>query len=493
MKATRILVFLFILTISSALIQSCAMNPVTGKSELMFISPSQEEQIGAQNDPQIVQAFGLYPNNDLQAMVKKYGQEMAAISHRPNIGYEFKVLDSPVINAFAVPGGYVYFTRGIMAHFNNKAEFMGVLGHEIGHVTARHSAQQMTSQYLMTGGLLIGAIAFEDFDQWGETAMMGIQLLGLSFSRSHESQSDKLGVEYSTKIGYDATQMANFFKTIDKLQNQNSQGPVPTFLSTHPDPGDRLERVRKLAIEEQQKYPGKQFAVEREEYLRMIDGITYGEDPRQGYVADGYFFHPEMKFQFPVPSGWRVNNMPTQVQMAPQNDGNVVMMLALGDGSTLQEAAQNFLYMSELEPTRTESSQTNGFSSMKVWSERPDPNNPQGGKVLSVYSTFIQDNQQQLIYGIHGMTYQDQLSRYMPVFQSTMNNFRRLTDPRRTDVKPERIRIKTVVQAGTLAEVLSYFGMSRDRFEELSLLNGMELTDRVAQGSLIKIISTTEQ
>lgn len=488
MNTIRIFSLLIFLALSSAFLQSCAINPVTGKNELMFISPQQEEQIGAQNDPQIVQTFGLYPDDDLQAMINKYGKEMAAISHRPDIGYEFKVLDSPVVNAFAVPGGYIYFTRGILAHFNNKAELMGVLGHEIGHVTARHSAQQMTNQYLMTGGLLIGSIAFDDFDKWGQTAMMGIQLLGLSFSRSHESQADKLGVEYSTAIGYDATQMANFFNTIDRLQNQGSQGPVPTFLSTHPDPANRFTRVKQLAMKAKQEKPGQQFAVEREEYLRMIEGMTYGEDPRQGYVDDGYFFHPEMRFQFPVPRGWQVNNMPAQVQMAPPNSQDVVMMLALGDGSTLQEAAQNFLYMSELEPTRTESSRTNGFSSMKVWSERTDPNNPQGGQVLSVFSTFIQDNENQLIYGIHGMTYQQKLQQYMPLFQSTMNGFRRLTDSRRINVQPERIQIKNVVRDGSLADALNYFGLPRDRHEELSLLNGMNLNDAVRKGQLIKVV-----
>ena len=155
---------------------------------------------------------------------------MAKISHRPHLNYEFKVLDSPVINAFAVPGGYVYFTRGILAHFSNEAEFAGVLGHEIGHITAKHGVRQQTSQIFSQIGLIGGVILTKG--QAAQELSQALGLLTLKNSRSHESESDKLGVEYSTEVGYDASKMANFFFTLNRMREESGQ-VIPTFQSTH--------------------------------------------------------------------------------------------------------------------------------------------------------------------------------------------------------------------------------------------------------------------
>src|SRR6187401_1308791 len=170
---------------------SCAKNPVTGKNDLMLMSESQEIAMGQQSDPEVVAFFGLYKDDDLQRFISAKGQEMASISHRKNLKFHFKVVDSPVVNAFAIPGGYVYFTRGIMAHFNNEAEFAGVLGHEIGHITARHSAKQYSNSMLAQLGLAAGMIFSPEFAQFGDVASQGLQLLFLKFGRDAESQSDK--------------------------------------------------------------------------------------------------------------------------------------------------------------------------------------------------------------------------------------------------------------------------------------------------------------
>ncbi|HEU5148023.1 MAG TPA: M48 family metallopeptidase, partial [Chryseosolibacter sp.] len=292
--------FSSIIVIVFLLLDSCAKNPVTGKSELMLLSKDQEIAMGQQSDPEIVAFFGLYEDERLQNFIKQKGQEMASISHRPELPYEFKIVDSPVVNAFAVPGGFVYFTRGIMAHFNNEAEFAGVLGHEIGHITARHSAKQYSRAMLGQVGLVAGSVISPEFAQFADVAAQGLQLLFLKFGRDAESQSDKLGVEYSTKIGYDASEMAGFFSTLDRLSAESGQ-EVPTFLSTHPDPADRERRVAKLAADWRKKTNAANLEVDRENYLKMIDGIIYGEDPKQGFVENNVFYHPVLRFQFTVP------------------------------------------------------------------------------------------------------------------------------------------------------------------------------------------------
>src|SRR5688572_20487557 len=317
--------------IAVLLLDSCAKNPVTGRNELMLMSKDQEIAMGQQSDPEIVNFFGLYEDPKLQQFINERGKQMAAISHRKELPYEFKIVDSPVVNAFAVPGGFVYFTRGIMAHFNNEAEFAGVLGHEIGHITARHSAKQYSNAMLGQIGLVAGSIISPEFAQFADVASQGLQLLFLKFGRDAESQSDKLGVEYSTKIGYDATEMADFFTTLDRLSSQAGGEEVPTFLSTHPDPADRENKVSKMADDWKKKSKTSDLKVNRDNYLKMIDGIVYGEDPKQDFVEGNVFFHPVLKFQFATPQGSALQNTPQQVQMIPK-DGRALMILTLAQG-----------------------------------------------------------------------------------------------------------------------------------------------------------------
>src|SRR5215204_2119430 len=212
-------------------LSNCARNPVTGKRQVVLMTEEQEIAMGKEADPQIIAQYGLYEDKALQEFITKKGLEMAAISHRPKLEYQFKIVDSPVINAFAVPGGYVYFTRGIMAHFNNEAEFAGVLGHEIGHIAARHSVEQQRNSILGQIGILAGVVIAPDLAQFAETASQGLGILLLKFSRDAERESDRLGVEYSSKIGYDAKEMAGFFQTLERKSTESGQGELPGFLS----------------------------------------------------------------------------------------------------------------------------------------------------------------------------------------------------------------------------------------------------------------------
>ena len=333
---TFINIILFI-AISFAVI-SCAVNPVSGKMQIMLMSEADEIQQGLAYDPQVISTFGEYKNDKLLSFLQAKTNEMGLISHRPKLQYHIKILDSPVVNAFAVPGGYIYLTRGILAQLNNEAELIGVIGHEMGHITARHSVSQMSKQQLGQLLLIGGMIASEKFAHYAEAAMQGMQLLFLKFSRDDERQADALGVEYSSKIGYDAHKMADFFKVLQKMNMAESEGGVPTFLSTHPDPGDRYNTVNQTASEWQSKLTEtKNWKVNADSYLQMIDGIIYGEDPRQGYVEGSTFYHPELRFRFTYPAGWQYQNQPTQVNMAPQ-DGKALLVFTLAKQKSLQAA-----------------------------------------------------------------------------------------------------------------------------------------------------------
>ncbi len=462
---------------------TCSRNPVTGKKQVVLMSEAQEIQLGATNDPSIVASFGKYEDKKIQDFINAKGQQMVKVSHRPNLKFEFKVLDSPVVNAFALPGGYVYFTRGILAHFNNEAEFAGVLGHEIGHVTARHGVTQMTKQTLTQLGFVVGVIASKEFRQFADVASQGMQLLFMKFSRSDESQSDELGVDYSTKIGYDAHEMADFFNTLRRMRDNSGQ-QIPEFMSTHPDPGNRFNRVHELSDAAQKKAVRKNFKVNRAEYLRLIDGIIYGEDPKQGYVESNVFYHPELKFKYPVPSGWRTANSPLQVQHAPQ-DGKALVIFSAGDGSvSLEKTAQSIVEKFKLNVINDKKETVNGLPAIAFIA---DQTNEQNGQVIRIMTYIIKYGK--INYIFHGMSGQADFNQFTRLFESTFKGFSKLSDPSKINVKPERIKIQTIKADATLSNALKSFNMPSSRMQELSLINGMELNETVKKGELIKVIS----
>jgi predicted Zn-dependent protease len=475
---TTVKYFFLIAFLCNAL--SCAVNPVTGRKQLILLSEDQEKAMGLQSDPEVIASFGVYNDQELQNFITTKGKAMGKISHRPNLDYQFKVLDSPVVNAFAVPGGYVYFTRGIMAHFNNEAEFAGVLGHEIGHITARHSAQQYSNQMLAQIGLVAGMVISPKLAQFGDLASQGLGLLFLKFSRDHETQSDELGVEYSSKIGYNAHEMADFFSTLKRLSGD--QGGIPTFMSTHPDPGNRLKRVHELATQWQQTNGSANLKVNRDGYLRMIDGIVYGEDPRGGYVENSIFYHPELKFQFPVPQNWQLQNMASQVQMASQS-GKAVMIFTLGGEKSLAEAGQKVSSQQGMQVKDRQNVTVNGLPALAMVVDQQN----QDGSIVRALLYFIDyDNR---IYTFYGITAANDFNNYARFFENTMMNFRRLTDQSKINVKPERIKIQTVKTDGTLEQALRSFSTPDARLKELSIVNGMELNERVTKGMLIKTVT----
>jgi len=464
-------------------VSGCARNPVTGKRQVVLMSEKDEIALGQESDPQIIAQFGLYQDTALQNFISTRGEQMVAISHRPNLDFNFRVLNSEVVNAFAVPGGYVYLTRGMLAYLNSEADFVGVLGHEIGHVTHRHAVAQHRNMILGQVGVIAGVILVPQLGNMIGTMSTGLQLLFLKYSRDAEREADELGVEYSTRIGYDAREMARFFNTLERQRVGTQAAELPEFMSTHPNPGDRFTTVNRLAAEWQNKLNLANPIINRNIYLRRIDGLIFGEDPKEGFRQNNVFYHPVLRFQFPIPANWNYQNTPQMVQMAPV-DGKALLMLRLAPGNSLQSATDSILLMYRLTPVDMRNITVNGLPAVfLIADQRPqDQNQP----VLRTQSYIIQHNDN--LYHLIGVSTMSDFNNYVASFNYTMQGFRNLTDPVIINKKADRIRLRSANSTMTLAQFFRQHNVPESKLEEYSILNGMQLTDNVTAGMLVKII-----
>ena len=299
----------------TVLLGACARNPVTGDSDFALISEQQEISQGRSYHPEIIKTYGLYDDPKLQQYVSRIGQELAANSHRNELEFHFTVLDSPEINAFALPGGYIYITRGIMAYLDSEAELAGVLGHEIGHVTARHSVRQQAGQFASNLlGVLISATTGQS--SLGSLSQQLSTGLIRGYGREHELEADRLGAEYLHKTGYDPD---NMLEVIGVLKDQEvyekrlakSENREPNIYhgvySTHPRNDDRLQTVVRAARElSVTKYKDDNPSA----YHKRINGMLWGSSLRQGVVVNNRLLHPELAIALQLPKGWKVSNNP---------------------------------------------------------------------------------------------------------------------------------------------------------------------------------------
>lgn len=419
------------LVLTSLLVAGCATNPATGESELSLVGEQQEIQMGREADQQIVAQLGAYPDEDLQRYVSEIGQELAARSERPNLPWTFRVIDDASVNAFALPGGFVYVTRGLMAHLTSEAQIAGVLAHEIGHITAKHAVNRMSRGQLAQLGVGLGMIFVEELRPFGDVAGVGLQLLFLKFSRDDENESDALAVRYTSRLNYDPREMTEVFATLERLgEGESSQGRVPGWLSTHPDPGDRQAHIQRLADASEMDL--SQTVVRRTAYVRQLDGMVFGPNPREGFFDDeNVFYHPDLEFRMAFPRGWQTLNQKQAVQaMSPEQDA--LMVLTFARESTPRRALEAF--------SRQEGVEIGQTSTRSV------------GNVPAVWAEFRARTEQGTLRGV--VTYLDyrgnvyQLMGYGPEgswsgnarsVTSSIGSFRQETDSEVLSVRPKRI------------------------------------------------------
>jgi predicted Zn-dependent protease len=458
-----------------ALYTGCAVNPVTGERQLALISEAQEIQMGAEAAQQAEQSIGLVDNQALQDYVHRIGTAMAVRSERPELPWTFRVVDDPTPNAFALPGGYIFITRGMLGLMRSEAELASVIGHEIGHVTARHSVTLLSRAQLAQFGLGVGSILLPQIAQYGELAGAGLQLLFLSYGRDAERQADDLGFRYALEQNYDVREMVNMFAQLQRTSQAAGQSPLPSWLASHPYPEERIERIQQTLATLDRDLNSTNRRVDA--YMNRIDNMVYGDNPRAGFFEDGLFLHPDLRFRLAFPQGWRTQNLAQSVTaLSPQQDA--IMQLTLAQGSETQ-AANQFFGQQGIESSQVSRTTINGFPAVTGYFQ----GQTQDGAVAGVAAFVHFENR---TYQILTYTPAQLLQRYDQVFRSAIGSFDRLTDSRALNVQPNRISIVRPSQAMTLADFNSRYP-SRIDIAELALINMLEgPTSRIPAGTPIK-------
>lgn len=452
---------------------SCAVNPATGRRELMLISEGQEISLGREADPEILGEFGLYPDSQLQVYVETLGRRLAGLSERPHLPWTFRIVDDPIVNAFALPGGYIYVSRGIMAYFNSEAELVSVLGHEIGHVTARHSARQITQQQLAQVGLAAGVIFAPELADFAGLAQAGLGLLFLKFSRDDERQADDLGLRYLSRAGYDPAEMPEVFAMLARVSALSGGERVPGWLSTHPDPEDREERIRRQVAQ----LSSSGGLVNREPYLRRLEGMIFGANPRHGFFRGNRFLHPDLRFQIAFPAGWQTSNRRRAVYaQSPERDA--LIELTVAEAGSPQAAVADLLGRRDVSGGPVRQHMVNGFPAASARFQVVSENSELEGLVTALAYEGI-------VYRLIGVANRARWAARSAVVARSFESFDRLTDRAALEVQPLRISLVTLERDMTLAEFARLYP-SEVSLETLALLNGVAEDARLSVGTLLK-------
>jgi predicted Zn-dependent protease len=463
---------------------SCALNPATGQRQFSLMSESQEIAIGQEMDGQIRREMGIYDDKALQEYVASVGHRLARGSERPNLPWHFAIVDSPAINAFALPGGYIYLTRGIMPFLGDEAELAGVLGHEIGHVTARHAAQQYSRATGAQLGLVLGSIFVPGIQQAAGLAESGLGLLFLKYGRDDELQSDALGARYAARAGWSPSGVAGMLSTLDRVsETSEDRRGVPNWLATHPSPADRVERVQ-AAIKEAEAEAHEVRPVDRDAYLRRLDGLVYGDNPDQGVTRGSQFLHRALRFAIDFPKGWEINNSATQV-VAKRPGMNVFLLLQLvqkPQGRNAEDIARIDMGSAGFRLIQGSRTAINGLEAF-----------------VGTYEGTIADlgrvgmRAAHILYGSNvflftGIAPVDGYQRVQAELNDGLRAFRPLSAAEAERIQPNRIDLYTARAGDTWQAIADRQAKGIVRPETLAVMNGRTAAEPPRSGERLKIV-----
>ncbi|WP_022670495.1 M48 family metalloprotease [Hippea alviniae] len=455
------------------LLNSCTINPATGRKELVLLSMQQEFELGSKAYKDIVSTYGIYRYKNLNAYVKSVG--LRVVSHADlKIPYHFILLDSEAVNAFSTPGGYIYITRGILAYLNNEAQLATVIGHEAGHINAHHVASMISKQLLFNLGLAIAYSESKKFRRYIPLIGIAGNLLFLSFSREDEYQADYLDVKYATLAGYDATQMAKFFDELMRYQSEKHYS-LPEFLATHPSPPHRKEKIYREVRLWQSVARRKYYEIGRDRYLAHINGILFGKDKRYGYVEGNHYYHPAMRFEFRFPKGWSLSDTRRFILVYnPKVKGEFIKITT--SKVDIYTLAAKFSNRSPIKHISV-----NGFDAFefsKVISENGVLFYKKGVFVRYGSTSFIFIAQSPL-----AVYRKDRFYLNMP-----MKTFKRLTDSSKIYVKNTYVKVVKVKRSCTFESLLKQLGIKRKFYKTIYVMNNMYPDTLLAEGELVKVL-----
>jgi predicted Zn-dependent protease len=488
-----------VIALSLGLASSCGtptVNPVTGKTERTVMDEKAEIAESAKGHEQVLKEYGELKNPQIQAYVNALGQKLAKSSERANLNWKFTVLDSPEVNAFALPGGYIYVTRGIMAYMSSEADLAGVLGHEIGHVTARHGAQRATRQQTAGIGVMAATVLgvlLESQGVRGATQAANQVSQGVAggyvarYSRDQESQADRLGAEYLQRVNYDPRNMIDVIGVlrnqekfaIDKAKAEGKQAKEGgDYLASHPANEQRLTDITQVA----NQYKGNYTDEGKQRYLTVINGMTYGESPEQGVVRGRNFFHESMNIGFTAAPNWRIVNAPDSLTFVSPDGTAALIVRSVPDnaGKTHEEIIRILI-----KPTsgRVEARTLNGLKATHFVGTRQD----EKGQNVGIESTVATSANNSPFLFIYAAKDSNALAQNRAGIQETENSFRALNANDKQLAKPWNIKLMPYPRGG-FAELARQSPLGAYAEQQLRLLNGFYGGGEPKTGELIKVI-----
>lgn len=467
------------------LVAGCTTNQATGRSQIApLMSTEEEARVGAEAHPKIIEAYGgAFKDARVGAYVAKVTARIARASDRPDIVYRVTVLDSPVVNAFALPGGYVYVTRGLLSLVDDEAELAGVLGHEIGHVIARHSAQRQTAAL---GASVLGAVlgAVVGSNAVNQVVGLGGQGLLAGYSRDQEYEADAIGVRYLARAGYDPDAEADFLETMGaqaeleaRIANRRRDATRTDWLASHPATPDRVAAARRHADET--GVPPGTGARERNAFMQAIDGLIYGDSPENGIVRDRTFFHPKLRFAFTAPPDFTITNAAQAVIV--QGPEKTIVKFDAGRKAPDVEIGTYLasVWASGVTLTGLERFTVNGMRAAAAAARIGDYN----GQLVAIEAA--PDKVYRFLMG----TKPETGTRYNGSLKRLVMSFRRLSEAEARAVKPLRLRVATVRAADTAQSLAARMALPDFKVERFRLLNGLPPGGQPKPGTLVKLVT----
>jgi predicted Zn-dependent protease len=462
---------------------ACAVNPLSGQREIILMSEDKEKEIDSRESRNVEAMMGLVNAPELAEYIEEVGQAMAAVAPKRDLNYHFDIVEMDAPNAFALPGGHIYISRGLLVNSNSEAEVACVLGHEIGHVVGRHSAQRDVHSKAMSLASVLGTVGAIMAGSGDGRTIASVQALtaGMSaaYGRDQEREADEFGQDLAVVAGVDPMGLADFLRTLEnvgRLENGYARGTG--FFDSHPGTPERVAEATTRATVYRWK-PHLEIAPTRAEFLSRIEGITIGRPASEGIVVAGRFVHPSLEISLVFPKGWQLLNQPSRVlALAPGRDA-IVMLELQGQGDDPAEAKADY---AEKEKIHFEAGKSIRIGKYEAYRARAMI--PTADSDFDTELTWIAFRGQ--IYRLSAGAARGRFSRYTGVFRSFARNFRELREEERESITELRLRIAVAAKGERLADVSRRSENEWD-LNRTAVVNRMVQDDVLMPGTLVKV------